>query len=34
VLDYQQRKEMPLEEIERWLGPYLAYEPARTLLVR
>jgi 5-methyltetrahydrofolate--homocysteine methyltransferase len=34
VLDYQKRKEMPLEEIERWLGPYLAYEPARTLLVR
>jgi 5-methyltetrahydrofolate--homocysteine methyltransferase len=34
VLDYQQRKAMPLEEIERWLGPYLAYEPARAVLVR
>ena len=26
VLDYQQRKGMPLEEIERWLGPYLNYD--------
>jgi 5-methyltetrahydrofolate--homocysteine methyltransferase len=34
VLDYQQRKRMPLEEVERWLGPYLNYEPARTVLVR
>jgi 5-methyltetrahydrofolate--homocysteine methyltransferase len=34
VLDYQQRKGMSLEEIERWLGPYLTYEPARTVLVR
>jgi 5-methyltetrahydrofolate--homocysteine methyltransferase len=34
VLDYQQRKGMPLEEIERWLGPYLAYDPVRTALVR
>jgi 5-methyltetrahydrofolate--homocysteine methyltransferase len=25
--DYQQRKDMPLPEVERWLGPYLAYEP-------
>jgi 5-methyltetrahydrofolate--homocysteine methyltransferase len=26
VSDYQQRKGMSLEEIERWLGPYLSYE--------
>jgi 5-methyltetrahydrofolate--homocysteine methyltransferase len=26
VLDYQRRKGMSLEEIERWLGPYLNYE--------
>jgi 5-methyltetrahydrofolate--homocysteine methyltransferase len=32
VLDYHQRKEMPLEEVERWLGPYLAYEPKVTKL--
>jgi 5-methyltetrahydrofolate--homocysteine methyltransferase len=34
VLDYQRRKGMSLDEIERWLGPYLTYEPARTVLVR
>jgi 5-methyltetrahydrofolate--homocysteine methyltransferase len=34
VLDYQQRKRLPLEEIERWLGPYLNYEPAQTVSVR
>jgi 5-methyltetrahydrofolate--homocysteine methyltransferase len=27
VLDYQQRKGMPLRDIERWLGPNLAYDP-------
>ncbi|HEV2209979.1 MAG TPA: methionine synthase [Verrucomicrobiae bacterium] len=27
VLDYQRRKQMSLAEIERWLGPYLNYEP-------
>ena len=27
VLDYQQRKGMPLQEVERWLAPYLNYEP-------
>jgi 5-methyltetrahydrofolate--homocysteine methyltransferase len=27
VLDYQKRKGMPFEEVERWLGPYLNYEP-------
>ena len=25
VVDYAARKEAPLEEIERWLGPNLAY---------
>jgi 5-methyltetrahydrofolate--homocysteine methyltransferase len=30
VLDYQRRKHMPLVEIERWLGPYLDYDPAAT----
>ena len=27
VLDYQKRKDMPLGELERWLGPNLGYEP-------
>lgn len=27
VLDYQNRKGLPLAEIERWLGPYLNYRP-------
>ena len=27
VLDYQKRKGMPLNEVERWLGPYLNYTP-------
>jgi 5-methyltetrahydrofolate--homocysteine methyltransferase len=27
ILDYQVRKGMPLAEVERWLGPYLDYEP-------
>lgn len=28
VLDYQKRKQMELEIVERWLGPWLDYEPA------
>ena len=28
VEDYARRKRMPVEEAERWLAPYLAYEPA------
>ncbi len=28
VLDYHLRKGMPLQEVERWLGPYLNYDPA------
>ena len=27
ILDYHLRKGMPLQEIEKWLGPYLNYEP-------
>jgi len=27
VRDYQARKNMPLAEVERWLGPWLDYEP-------
>jgi 5-methyltetrahydrofolate--homocysteine methyltransferase len=34
VLDYQQRKRLPLEEAERWLGPYLNYEPGETVAAR
>jgi len=29
VLDYHLRKGMTLQEVERWLGPYLNYEPPR-----
>jgi 5-methyltetrahydrofolate--homocysteine methyltransferase len=32
VLDYQQRKGMSLPETERWLGPYLNYEPSAATL--
>ena len=32
VLDYHRRKGMALEAVERWLGPYLAYEPKATKL--
>ena len=28
VQDYQERKGVPLEEVERWLGPWLDYEPS------
>jgi 5-methyltetrahydrofolate--homocysteine methyltransferase len=27
VMDYHRRKGMSLEEVERWLSPYLDYEP-------
>src|SRR5207249_7619096 len=27
VIDYQRRKGMDLAAVERWLGPYLNYEP-------
>jgi 5-methyltetrahydrofolate--homocysteine methyltransferase len=29
VLDYHERKQMPVAEVERWLGPNLDYDPAR-----
>jgi 5-methyltetrahydrofolate--homocysteine methyltransferase len=29
LLDYHLRKGMTLQEVERWLGPYLNYEPSR-----
>ena len=28
VLDYHARKHMPLADVEKWLGPYLNYDPA------
>ncbi len=28
VEDYARRKSMPVDEVERWLAPYLAYDPA------
>jgi 5-methyltetrahydrofolate--homocysteine methyltransferase len=33
MLDYHIRKGMTLQETERWLGPWLNYDPARTLPV-
>ena len=30
LLDYHVRKSMTLQEAERWLGPYLNYEPVKT----
>ncbi|MCU0785825.1 MAG: methionine synthase, partial [Verrucomicrobia bacterium] len=30
LLDYHRRKGMTLPEVERWLGPYLNYEPAKS----
>ena len=30
ILDYHFRKGMPLQEVERWLGPYLNYEPEKS----
>ncbi|MFC1475618.1 vitamin B12 dependent-methionine synthase activation domain-containing protein [Candidatus Zixiibacteriota bacterium] len=29
VIDYAQRKNMTVAEVERWLAPHLAYQPAR-----
>jgi len=29
ILDYHRRKGLTLQEVERWLGPYLNYDPAR-----
>jgi 5-methyltetrahydrofolate--homocysteine methyltransferase len=33
VVDYHRRKGMSLQEVERWLGPYLDYEPETTTAV-
>ena len=33
VLDYAARKAMSVEEVERWLGPNLGYEPAGVAVV-
>jgi hypothetical protein len=30
MLDYHVRKGMTLQEAERWLGPYLNYDPVKT----
>jgi 5-methyltetrahydrofolate--homocysteine methyltransferase len=34
IEDYHQRKGMPIDEVERWLGPNLNYEPGRIVVVR
>ena len=34
IRDYQIRKGLPLEEVERWLGPYLNYQVSNALTVR
>jgi 5-methyltetrahydrofolate--homocysteine methyltransferase len=30
VLDYHRRKRTTLQEVEKWLGPYLNYDPIKT----
>ncbi len=32
LLDYHQRKGLTLQEVERWLGPYLNYEPGKATI--
>jgi 5-methyltetrahydrofolate--homocysteine methyltransferase len=34
IQDYGVRKGLPLEEVERWLGPYLNYQTASAITVR
>lgn len=34
VEDYARRMAMPLADAERWLAPYLAYEPASEIITR
>jgi 5-methyltetrahydrofolate--homocysteine methyltransferase len=34
IQDYQVRKGLPLEEVERWLGPYLNYQTLSAITVR
>src|SRR5665213_3614921 len=31
LIDYHLRKNMPLQEVERWLGPWLNYDPAKSV---
>jgi 5-methyltetrahydrofolate--homocysteine methyltransferase len=31
LLDYHLRKGLTLQEVERWLGPWLNYDPAKTV---
>jgi hypothetical protein len=33
LLDYHVRKSMTLQKAERWLGPYLNYEPGAAAAV-
>jgi 5-methyltetrahydrofolate--homocysteine methyltransferase len=33
VLDYHLRKGMTLQEVERWLGPWLNYDPAKPAVI-
>jgi 5-methyltetrahydrofolate--homocysteine methyltransferase len=32
IEDYAKRKGMPVAEVEKWLGPYLQYDPDSTLI--
>jgi 5-methyltetrahydrofolate--homocysteine methyltransferase len=32
LLDFHLRKGMTLQEVERWLGPYLNYDPAKAIV--
>jgi 5-methyltetrahydrofolate--homocysteine methyltransferase len=34
IEDYQVRKGLPLEEVERWLGPYLNYQPSSAVAAK
>jgi 5-methyltetrahydrofolate--homocysteine methyltransferase len=34
IQDYQVRKGLSLEEVERWLGPYLSYQPSAGVAAR
>jgi 5-methyltetrahydrofolate--homocysteine methyltransferase len=31
ILDYHLRKQMDLQSVERWLAPYLNYEPGESI---
>jgi len=34
IQDYQVRKGLTLEEVERWLGPYLNYQPSSAVATK